>query len=60
VTHRLVVPVEGPGAFDSYAAVMTTVAVLAEGVLARRGGAGRDRVRAVTRAHEALGELERS
>nr|WP_246316070.1 MurR/RpiR family transcriptional regulator [Kineococcus aurantiacus] len=58
VAHRLVVPVEGPGAFDSYAAVMTTVAVLAEGVLARRGRAGRDRVRDVARAHRTLGELE--
>ena len=58
VAHRLEVPVEGPGAFDSYAAVMTTVAVLAEGVLDRAGRAGRDRVRALARAHEALAELE--
>lgn len=58
VAHRLVVPVDGPGAFDSYAAVMTTVAVLAEGVLARRGSAGRDRVGDVATAHETLAELE--
>ena len=58
VTHRLVVPVDGPGAFDSYAAVMTTVALLAEGVLARRGSAGQDRVDAIAAAHETLAELE--
>ncbi|WP_432541574.1 MurR/RpiR family transcriptional regulator [Kineococcus sp. SYSU DK002] len=58
VAHRLVVPVEGPGAFDSYAAVMMTVAVLAEGVLARRGGPGQERARAVASVHDALGELE--
>jgi DNA-binding MurR/RpiR family transcriptional regulator len=58
VAHRLVVPVDGPGAFDSYAAVMTTVVVLAEGVLARRGGAGRHRVGEVAKAHDALAELE--
>ncbi|ABS03565.1 MurR/RpiR family transcriptional regulator [Kineococcus radiotolerans] len=59
VAHRLVVPVEGPGAFDSYAAVMMTVAVLAEGVLASRSGPGQDRTRAVAAAHDALRELER-
>ncbi|PRY17347.1 RpiR family transcriptional regulator [Kineococcus rhizosphaerae] len=58
VAHRLVVPVEGPGAFDSYAAVMTTAALLAEGVLARRGRRGRERVQALAQAHDALGELE--
>jgi DNA-binding MurR/RpiR family transcriptional regulator len=58
VAHRVVVPVDGPGAFDSYAAVMTVVAVLAEGVLAVRGSRGRERVAAVARAHAALAELE--
>lgn len=58
VAHRLEVPVEGPGAFDSYAAVMTTVALLAEGVLARRGSPGRERVTALAAAHDALRELE--
>jgi DNA-binding MurR/RpiR family transcriptional regulator len=57
--HRLEVPVDGPGAFDSYAAVMTTIAVLAEGVLARRGPRGRNRVAGITRAHAGLAELER-
>ncbi len=37
VAHRFAVPVDGPGAFDSYAAAMTAAAVLAEGVLAARG-----------------------
>jgi DNA-binding MurR/RpiR family transcriptional regulator len=58
VAHRFEVPVDGPGAFDSYAAAMTAAAVLAEGVLAARGSAGRDRVHAVGRAHRDLGELE--
>lgn len=58
VAHRLEVPVEGPGAFDSYAAVMTTVAVLAEGVLAARGGAGRERVARVAAGLERMGEIE--
>lgn len=58
VTHRLEVPVHGPGAFDSYAAAMAVTAVLAEAVLAHRGRAGRDRVAQVARTHAALGELE--
>jgi DNA-binding MurR/RpiR family transcriptional regulator len=60
VVHRVAVPVDGPGAFDSYAAVMTTVAVLADGVLARRGSAGRRRVREVVDGLDALAELDRS
>ncbi|MEZ0491600.1 MurR/RpiR family transcriptional regulator [Kineococcus sp. TBRC 1896] len=58
VAHRFEVPVEGPGAFDSYAAAMTAAAVLAEGVLAARGAAGRDRVTALSAALDDLGELE--
>ncbi|WP_380173357.1 MurR/RpiR family transcriptional regulator [Kineococcus sp. DHX-1] len=58
VAHRFAVPVDGPGAFDSYAAAMTAAAVLAEGVLAARGAAGRDRVAAVSCALEDLDELE--
>ena len=58
VTHRVEVPVDGPGAFDSYAAAMAVTAVLAEAVLARRGRAGRDRVAQVARAHGRLAELE--
>ncbi len=37
---------------------MTAAAVLAEGVLAARGAAGRDRVAAVSSALEDLDELE--
>ncbi|NAZ84672.1 MurR/RpiR family transcriptional regulator [Kineococcus indalonis] len=58
VRHRLEVPLGGPGAFDSYAAPMAVAAVLAEAVLARCGRGGRERVAAVARAHEALGELD--
>ena len=56
--HRFEVPVDGPGAFDSYAAATAVVAVLAEAVLARCGARGRARRDAVARAHEALSELE--
>ncbi|MEZ0164522.1 MurR/RpiR family transcriptional regulator [Kineococcus sp. LSe6-4] len=58
VAHRFEVPVEGPGAFDSYAAAMTAAAVLAEGVLAARGAAGRERVNAVSAALGESGELD--
>ena len=58
VAHRVEVPVDGPGAFDSYAGATAVVAVLAEAVLARRGRAGRDRVAQVARAHGRLAELE--
>lgn len=60
VAHRVEVAIEGPGAFDSYAAVMSTVTVLAEGVLAARGRAGRDRVARVAVGLERLGEIETS
>lgn len=56
--HRVVVPVDGPGAFDSYSAAMAVTAVLAEAVLARRGRAGRDRVAQVAGTHARLAELE--
>lgn len=58
VKHRLEIPVDGPGAFDSYASVMTTVAILAEGVLAVHGHSGRARVAEVSQAHSRLVELE--
>lgn len=44
-------------AFDSYAAAMGLVGVLADGVLSRRGRAGRDRVGAISRTYERLAEL---
>ncbi|MGI4896451.1 MAG: MurR/RpiR family transcriptional regulator [Janthinobacterium lividum] len=56
--HRVEVPVDGPGAFDSYAAAMAVVTILAEAVLTRRGRAGRERVSAVAHAHARLVELE--
>ena len=51
-------PVEGGLAFDSYAAAMTLVATLADGVLSERGREGRDRVAAISRAYDDLGEVE--
>ncbi|MFB9376826.1 MurR/RpiR family transcriptional regulator [Kineococcus gynurae] len=58
VTHRLEVPVDGVGAFDSYAAAHTVVCLLAEAVLERRGAAGRERVLRLAARAEELGELE--
>ncbi len=58
VEHRFTVPVDGPGAFDGYAAAMSLVTMLAEAVLARRGRAGRERIEQVGRVHARLGELE--
>ena len=58
VEHRLEVPVDGPGAFDGYAAAMAVVTVLAEAVLTRRGRCGRERVVALARTHARLAELE--
>ncbi|MBO1268652.1 MurR/RpiR family transcriptional regulator [Arthrobacter cavernae] len=51
-------PVDNIGAFDSYAAAMSLMSVLADGVLAARAKEGRDRVREVTSMFGTLGELE--
>lgn len=51
-------PVATDLAFDSYAAAMSLVGVLADGVLHRTGAAGERRVRAISRAYERLGEIE--
>lgn len=51
-------PVTTDLAFDSYAAAMSLVSVLADGVLHRAGVAGERRVRAISRAYERLGEIE--
>ncbi len=51
-------PVEGGLAFDSYAAAMSLVATLADGVLSERGRDGRDRVASISRAYHDLGEVE--
>jgi DNA-binding MurR/RpiR family transcriptional regulator len=51
-------PVDGVGAFDSYAAAMGLVAVLADGVLAAAGPPGRERVGRTTEVYEQLDELD--
>lgn len=51
-------PVEGALAFDSYAAAMGLVGVLADGVLTRAGRAGRDRVAAISGSYDRLVEVE--
>lgn len=51
-------PVDGAQAFDSYAAAMSLVSVLANGVLIASGRPGRERVREVTAQFDALGEIE--
>lgn len=51
-------PLVGALAFDSYAAPMALVSVLADAVLAALGRAGRGRARAITEAYDRLGELE--
>lgn len=51
-------PVEGSNAFDNYAAAMSLVSVLANGVLMALGRAGRERVREVAGFFEELGEIE--
>lgn len=51
-------PVQGSLAFDSYAAAMSLVGALADGVLSRTGRAGLDRVGAISRTYERLREVE--
>jgi len=50
--------VEGGLAFDSYAAAMSLVATLADGVLSARGREGRDRVARISSRYDELGEVE--
>ncbi|MBT8163730.1 MULTISPECIES: MurR/RpiR family transcriptional regulator [Arthrobacter] len=52
-------PVEGSGAFDSYASAMSLMSVLANGVMAASGRKGRERVRKITGVFDGLGEIER-
>jgi DNA-binding MurR/RpiR family transcriptional regulator len=52
-------PVEASGAFDSYAAAMSLMSVLANGVLAARGRPGTKRISEITRLFDSLGEIER-
>ena len=51
-------PVEGLLAYDSYAAAMSLAGVLADGVLARAGAAGRARISAISAAYDQLAEVE--
>jgi DNA-binding MurR/RpiR family transcriptional regulator len=51
-------PVQGGLAYDSYAAAMGLVAVLADGVLHERGGEGRSRISAISGTYDRLGEVE--
>lgn len=50
--------VQGPLAFDSYAAAMSLVSVLADGVLSRGGRAGRERITTISATYDRLGEVE--
>lgn len=52
-------PVASGLAFDSYAAAMAVVAVLADGVLGRTGAAGRERTSRISQSFETLKEVER-
>ncbi|GAB4013521.1 MurR/RpiR family transcriptional regulator [Nocardioides ultimimeridianus] len=45
-------------AYDSYAAAMSLVSVLADGVLMRLGSAGNERIASITATYAALGEIE--
>ncbi|MFW6774228.1 MurR/RpiR family transcriptional regulator [Nocardioides sp. CPCC 205120] len=51
-------PIATELAFDSYAAAMSMAAVLADGVLAARGAAGRERVTTISNAYLRLREIE--
>jgi DNA-binding MurR/RpiR family transcriptional regulator len=51
-------PVETRLAYDSYAAAMSLVGVLADGVLSLAGAGGRARVTAISATYERLGEVE--
>ena len=51
-------PLESVGAFDSYAAAMSVVSVLADAVLEAGASAGNRRVSAISSVYEELGELD--
>jgi DNA-binding MurR/RpiR family transcriptional regulator len=53
-------PVDGGQALDSYAAAMSLVSILSNGVLTLLGRGGRDRVRKVAGFFDSLGEIESS
>ncbi|MBT2512505.1 MurR/RpiR family transcriptional regulator [Arthrobacter sp. ISL-30] len=52
-------PVDGSGAFDSYAAAMSLASALANGVIMERGRDGRKRVSEVTGLYDDIGEIEK-
>ncbi|WP_284990010.1 MurR/RpiR family transcriptional regulator [Arthrobacter sp. efr-133-TYG-120] len=52
-------PVEGAGAFDSYAAPMSLLSVLANAVLSAMGRPGTKRISEITGLFDSLGEVER-
>ncbi|MBR7829142.1 MurR/RpiR family transcriptional regulator [Actinospica sp. MGRD01-02] len=58
VAHFLPVPLDAPSPFDSYAAAMSLVNVLATATLARRTRQGRTRVSVISGLYEELDELE--
>jgi DNA-binding MurR/RpiR family transcriptional regulator len=51
-------PVDSPSPFDSYAAAMSTINLLATAVLAERSRDGRRRIATITGLYDAIGELE--
>jgi DNA-binding MurR/RpiR family transcriptional regulator len=58
VAHALSAPLDSPSAFDSYAAAMSLVNLLATAILARHTRQGRTRVSTITTWYDDLDELE--
>jgi len=58
VVHWIECPLTATSAFDSYAAAMSVVAVLANGVIERRGRSADQRVAAIATGYRALREIE--
>ncbi|HTJ66124.1 MAG TPA: MurR/RpiR family transcriptional regulator [Actinospica sp.] len=58
VAHFLPAPLDSPSAFDSYAAAMSLVNLLATAILARHTRQGRTRVSTITTWYDDLHELE--
>ena len=57
-TYWLECPVTSTLAFDSYAAAMSLVSVLADGVLSTLGRPARDRVAEISASYDRLAEVE--
>jgi DNA-binding MurR/RpiR family transcriptional regulator len=57
-SYWLECPVSSTLAFDSYAAAMSLVSVVSDGVLSALGGPARTRVSDITRTYARLGEVE--